>query len=225
MATKKESFEANIIPLSQYELEILKTTVLAGYTQNATQIDEGLINTNGRIRSAAIRAAVRAQMISDAKLESFLTDQSAEVRITVVNASITRPGIKIHERLHLEEEPLVYEALIFTLGERKERSSHDELCRIALSHSDALCREAAVAALANLEMEASLDTLIQAANDRPPIRRRVAIALAYFDNPVATQCLERLAKDRDWQTRKIANDLLDIERGEGSYESNQEVDT
>ena len=48
---------------------------------------------------------------------------------------------------------------------------------------------------------------------RPPsttrdMRRRAAVALAAFDDPVAEEGLRRCLEDRDWQVRQVAEELL-----------------
>ncbi len=201
------------MPLSRDELDVLRDTVLAGYTRDRALIDRAICHTNARIRAAAINASIRTGETSVETLQKLLLDPSPEVRLAVIRASISIPELDIYCLLELEADPQVLEAIIFSLGERKEYRAHTDLCKIAVSHTDPLCREAAIAALANLQMEESLETLIKASSDRAPVRRRVAIALSYFDNPLATKCLEMLSQDRDWQTKKIAKELLNIEAG------------
>lgn len=214
MCAKKHTLTSNLVPLSKNEIEILKQTVLAGYSGDSDLIQSSYSHACGRIRAAAINAGVKTGQFEAETLNQALSDPSIEVRLAAARAAIKTPDIDLLAHLVNEKELIVAEAIIFALGERKDVAAHSELCRISISHKDALCREAAVAALANLEMVESLETLILAASDKAQVRRRVAIALAYFDDPRATECLTMLSKDRDWQTRKIAQELLDIEYGQ-----------
>jgi HEAT repeat protein len=81
---------------------------------------------------------------------------------------------------------------------------------VARHHPDALCREAAVAALGAWGRPADLDPVLAATTGKPALRRRSAVALAAFvDDPRAVEALRRLAGDRDWQVREVAEVLLE----------------
>ena len=82
------------------------------------------------------------------------------------------------------------------------------LATIATSHPEAVCREAAVAALGALGHPDGLRAVLAAMGDKPALRRRAAVALAAFEAPEAELALERAAQDRDWQVRQVAEDLL-----------------
>ena len=82
------------------------------------------------------------------------------------------------------------------------------LATVATSHPEALCREAAVAALGALGHPDGLRAVLAAMGDKPALRRRAAVALAAFEAPEAELALERAAQDRDWQVRQVAEDLL-----------------
>ena len=82
------------------------------------------------------------------------------------------------------------------------------LATIATSHPEAVCREAAVAALGALGHPDGLPAVLAAMGDKPALRRRAAVALAAFEAPEAELALERAAQDRDWQVRQVAEDLL-----------------
>jgi HEAT repeat protein len=90
--------------------------------------------------------------------------------------------------------------------------AHDELVdalrTIVRDHDDALCREAAVAALGAIGDERALETILAATADKATVRRRAIIALAPFDGPEVDAALERALTDRDWQVRQAAEDLL-----------------
>ena len=113
-----------------------------------------------------------------------------------------------------DTDPLVVETACWAAGE-KENQTHEvinQLCLIADSHTDQLCREAAVAALGSIGSPLGLETVLEALKDKPAIRRRAAIALAAFDDPKVDEALKKSLNDRDWQVRQIAEDLLDVNR-------------
>ena len=93
-------------------------------------------------------------------------------------------------------------------GERpRPRPVIDRVEAIVRGHKDPLCREAAVAALGALGDEQSLAVILEALNDRPPIRRRAVLALAPYEGPQVDEALQRALSDRDWQVRQAAEDL------------------
>lgn len=75
-------------------------------------------------------------------------------------------------------------------------------------HEDALCREAAVAALGALGHERGRAAILGGLGDRPAVRRRAVLALAAFEGDDVEAALERALEDRDWQVRQAAEDLL-----------------
>ncbi len=115
-----------------------------------------------------------------------------------------------------DSDPSVVEVAAWAVG---EGGSADDravaaLVAVASGHGDALCREAAVAALGAVAAPgvldtAALDAVLQALDDKPAVRRRAAIALAAFDDPRAEEGLRRCLADRDWQVRQAAEDLLE----------------
>jgi HEAT repeat protein len=128
-----------------------------------------------------------------------------------------------------DSEPLVAEAAAWALGELAPiaRDGHadsrslapdsaaynslactDGLADMATRHVDPLCREAAVAALGAIGEPSSLESVLSALGDKPPIRRRATIALAAFNDTRADDALKACLKDRDWQVRQAAEDLL-----------------
>jgi len=81
------------------------------------------------------------------------------------------------------------------------------LSDLATEHPDALCREAAVAALGSIGDPAGLSAILAATTDKATVRRRATIALAPFDGPEVEAALARARDDRDWQVRQAAEDL------------------
>lgn len=213
MTSKKEDLLSHLEPMNQSELSDMVKAVVAGY-QCDEKLARGLIDSsNGRIRAAAYSALVRMDRISKIDIIRALADPAIEVRLFGANEAIRHPGVNLVEYLEAEKDLIVLEAIVFALGERGDPSCAEIISKIAIEHPDPLCREAAIAALANFSLEESLSLFLQAMSDKAPIRRRVAIALAGYDSERATQGLRTLSKDRDWQTATIARELLAIEDG------------
>jgi HEAT repeat protein len=82
------------------------------------------------------------------------------------------------------------------------------LARIATSHDDPLCREAAVAALGAIGDAAGLPAILAGTRDKATVRRRAVIALAPFEGAEVEAALRAALEDRDWQVRQAAEDLL-----------------
>ena len=80
------------------------------------------------------------------------------------------------------------------------------------AHEDALCREAAVAALGALGHERGRAAVLGGLEDRPAIRRRAVLALAAFEGDDVEAALKRALGDRDWQVQQAAEDLLGVSR-------------
>ena len=83
----------------------------------------------------------------------------------------------------------------------------DRLVELAGSASDALVREAAVAALGALGDERGLPAILAACADKPAVRRRAVLALAPFEGPDVEAAIDVALTDRDWQVRQAAEDL------------------
>ncbi len=122
-------------------------------------------------------------------------------------------------RLTDDEVDTVTEVAAFACGElalddRTRPHVVAALDRLARTHADSLCREAAVAALGSIGDPAGLTAVLHGCSDRATVRRRAVLALAAFDDPAATEALRRLVADRDLQVRQSAEELLAIESGE-----------
>jgi HEAT repeat protein len=108
-----------------------------------------------------------------------------------------------------DADPAVVEVAAWAAGERPPApTTVATLAALATAHDDALCREAAVAALGALGDEAGLPAILAATGDKPAVRRRAVIALAPFAGPEVDAALERARTDRDWQVRQAAEDLF-----------------
>jgi HEAT repeat protein len=118
-----------------------------------------------------------------------------------------------------DPDPTVVEIAAWAAGERLGRAAEagedlpepaavEVLIEVARDHRDALCREAAVAALGAIGDARALPAILAATEDKATVRRRAVIALAPFDGPEVDAALERARTDRDWQVRQAAEDLL-----------------
>ncbi|MGH6878581.1 MAG: HEAT repeat domain-containing protein, partial [Rhizomicrobium sp.] len=113
--------------------------------------------------------------------------------------------------LSTDADSAVVECAAWALGEAGPDAGAravEALRRVASTHDDALCREAAVAALGAVGDPVALDTVLGALEDKPAVRRRATIALAAFDDRRVDVALQRCLEDRDWQVRQAAEDLL-----------------
>ena len=169
------------------------------------------------LRAAAIGALLRLDRLDDARWLGLVTDDDAAVRRRAVDIAPRRRGsAEVESALVtcLDDTDSIAELAAFALGEIGSTGDHElrsatveRLEVMARDHSDALCREAAVASLGALH--AGLSTILHACEDKATVRRRAIIALAPFDGPEVDAALRRALDDRDWQVRQAAEDLLD----------------
>ncbi|MBT6092292.1 MAG: hypothetical protein HOH21_05625, partial [Acidimicrobiaceae bacterium] len=75
-------------------------------------------------------------------------------------------------------------------------------------HEDALCREAAVAALGALGHERGRLAVLGGLRDRPAVRRRAVLALAAFEGDDVEAALKLSLDDRDWQVRQAGRQFV-----------------
>ena len=117
-------------------------------------------------------------------------------------------------RLLDDPDPVVVEAACFAVGEVGDVLAVPALVQIASTHTDALCRESAVAALGAIGALEGLPAILAGLEDKPQIRRRAVIALAAIESPQSDAALRRCLEDRDWQVRQAAEDLLGVTTGD-----------
>lgn len=145
-------------------------------------------------------------------LDGALTDPSPIVRRRAIELAAALPGDRPPDLVALLEDPddRIVEVAAWALGEQDPPSPRASaaLCEVVRHHADALCREAAVAALGAIGDEAALDTILAATRDIATVRRRAVIALAPFEGDEVDAALQRATDDRDWQVRQAAEDLL-----------------
>lgn len=191
----------------------VRGVVLAGHRGDREAVLAALGNSRPEVRHAALGAARRLDLLDDDRLLAAAGDDDAGVRRRAVELA-GRLADPSPRRLRclvraLGDVDTVAEAAAFALGElgRADAPVVDALVAMARHHHDALCREAAVAALGALGD--GLDAILAALEaDRATVRRRAVLALAPFDDPRVEAALHRAAQDRDWQVRQAAEDLL-----------------
>ena len=185
-----------------------RAAALAGHTGDAAGARALLEDPDPRVRATALGALGRLGEAGEAEVRAALGDPSPEVRRRGCQVGIGVAGVDLVEML-ADADPGVVEMAAWALGERGEAatSAVARLSTVAADHEDALCREAAVAALGAIGDERGLPAILAATGDRPAIRRRAVIALAPFSGPDVDAALAAALDDRDWQVRQAAEDL------------------
>lgn len=174
-----------------------------------------LADVSPRVRATALAALARLGRAGDIDVTTALADQDPGVRRRACALAVALPGVDILPLL-ADTDPMVVETAAWALGERGPGAGVvDGLAAVATSHADALCREAAVAALGAVGDERGLPAILAAAADKPAVRRRAVLALAPFQGPQVEAALRAALDDRDWQVRQAAEDLLGGDGDEG----------
>jgi HEAT repeat protein len=191
-----------------------RAAAVAGHQGDEGTAREALGDDSGSVRATALGALARMGSLSDADLRAAAGDSDRRVRARAAELAATaEPGMAMALLLTLldDGEAHVVEAACFALGELggAARPAVDKLSRVARTHPDPLCREAAVAALGAIGDPAGLPAILEATADKPAVRRRAVIALSPFNGPSVDAALERALQDRDWQVRQAAEDLTD----------------
>lgn len=199
-----------------------REAALAGHRGDEATARELLAHISPRVRASALGALARIGAVTTADVSAALADPDPALRRRACEVAIGRELDLVP--LLGDEDSSVAETAAWALGERggagdqqeaAEAPSHvvGALAAMATGHDDALCREAAVAALGALGDEAGLPAILAASTDKPAVRRRAVIALAPFDGPEVQEALMRARADRDWQVRQAAEDLLNAAGG------------
>jgi HEAT repeat protein len=179
-----------------------------------------------RARAAALGALVRVGGIRQAERawHRALTDDDPLVRRRVADLGpilAARSGHQLTAALIplLDDgDTTVVVAAAWALGESALGESHaDEagtkdavgaLAKVTTDHTDAIAREAAVAALGALGDPDGLEAILAACRDKPTVRRRAVLALAPFEGAAVDAALATASEDKDWQVRQAAEDLV-----------------
>lgn len=146
--------------------------------------------------------------LSASEVARALGDPSPIVRRRAAELSVPFGDVDLVGALG-DADALVIEAAAWAIGERPPApGAVAALSSVVTTHSDPLCREAAVAALGALGDPDGLPAILAATTDKPAVRRRAVLALAPFEGDEVDAALNRALTDRDWQVRQAAEDLL-----------------
>jgi len=182
---------------------------VAGHTGDIATARRGLLDHDGTVRVAALRALERLHELTDIEIAASLADDAPGVRIAALElaAGRTSPPLAF---LLADTDPMVVESACWALGERAahEPAVIDALAAVAGDHDDPLAREAAVAALGAIGDERGLPAVLAACSDKPAIRRRAVISLVAFEGPDVDAAWTRARDDRDRQVRDAVEELL-----------------
>lgn len=191
--------------------------VASGHRGDEATARRALADAEPAVRAAAVGALARMGRLGAADVARALGDPDPAVRRrALVEAPAVRgPGSRsvlpgaLRQALD-DADPLVVEAACWALGERRVAAAVGRLGAVAASHPDPRCREGAVAALGAIGDPAGLEAVLGALGDRPAVRRRATVALAAFSGGTVEEALGRMAADRDWQVRQVAEILLGL---------------
>ena len=161
-----------------------------------------------RHRRLALDGLARLGRLDERHLGAALHDADARVRRTAARLAAQLPSVDLTATL-ADPDPLVVETAAWSMGEQATGEDTQRLAleQLAAEHDDPLCREAAVAALGAIAHPDSLGTLLGAARDKAPVRRRAVLALVSYDGPDVDAALDAALEDRDWQVRQAAEDV------------------
>lgn len=187
-----------------------REVIIAGHRGDLATIRTALSSDDPVVRASALGALRRAKGLTSADLISAAKDPDFRVRRRAAELAAPVADVPLLGLL-ADDDPAVLEMAAWACGERTESEPEviDQLSTLATSHTDALVREAAVAALGAIGDDRGLAAILTAVNDKPAIRRRAVIALAPFDGPDVEAAYAKALKDRDWQVRQAAEDLSD----------------
>ncbi|HUP69796.1 MAG TPA: HEAT repeat domain-containing protein [Acidimicrobiales bacterium] len=196
-----------------------QAAALAGHRGDEAGARSFLEDPSPKVRASALGALARLGALTSADVAAALADLDPALRRRACELAVGH-DVDLVPFLG-DDDASVAETAAWALGERGGAGEDEEglhpsaparvveaLAAMAGGHEDALCREAAVAALGAVGDERGLPAILAATTDKPTIRRRAVIALAPFDGPEVKEALERARADRDWQVRQAAEDLL-----------------
>ena len=185
-----------------------RNLVIAGHQGDESTARAALVEPDPVARQLALGALARMDALTDDDLQLAFMDAAAIVRHRAVTLAATHRAVSVVAMLR-DADATVIEAAAWAAGEQ-ENVDDDVLallCSLGADSSDALVREAAVAALGAIGDERGLPVILRACTDKPNIRRRAVLALAPFSGTEVEAALAAALIDRDWQVRQAAEDL------------------
>jgi len=185
-----------------------RAVAIAGHSGDVSVATAGLTSGDPSVRATALGALQRLGTLTADQLVQSLRDESPVVRRRAAEVSAKHHEIDLTGVLR-DSDQTVVEMAAWACGEHE---SNDEpvlkrLISLASSADDALVREATVAALGAIGDERAVETIIDATQDKPAVRRRAVLALAPFTGVDVEAAIDRALTDRDWQVRQAAEDL------------------
>ena len=180
-----------------------RTVAVAGHTGDSATALAGLASTDPAVRATALGALQRLDLLTDAQLTRALGDPSPAVRRRAAEVSASYVNIDLTNALN-DSDQTVVEMAAWACGEHESNDGAvvDLLIALASTAEDALVREAAVAALGAIGDHRATDTIIQATQDKPAVRRRAVLALAPFEGSKVEAAIDRALNDRDCHGRQ-----------------------
>lgn len=182
---------------------------VAGHTGNSDTAHDALTDADPVARELALGAMERLGLLTDDHLRAALGDEAPPVRRRAALLAAHHPSVSLLQTLR-DPVATVAEAAAWTCGEQ-EQVDDDVLAALidlGVASSDALVREACVAALGAIGDRRGLATILHGCTDKPAVRRRAVLALAPFDGDDVDAALQVALTDRDWQVRQAAEDVL-----------------
>jgi HEAT repeat protein len=202
-----------------------RAAALAGHAGDEPAARALLADPHASVRATALGALARLDALDDGVVAHAAADADSAVRRRAATLTATGAGLDTTLVALLDDaDPTVVETAAWAAGERWEAPGsgttvgpHDpcdpgalaRLVEITTGHDDALCREAAVAALGSIGDERGRAAVLAAMADRATVRRRAVLALVAFEGPDIDAALDAARADRDWQVRQAAEDLAD----------------
>ncbi len=184
----------------------------AGFSGDVEGARRLLDHEDPTTRARALGALARCGALDESTHRTALGDSAPAVRRRAVQLALGLDPVPDLTDALRDADPSVVRVACETIGETVAGvAAVVELIRITGSHDDALCREAAVAALGACGDPAGLDAVLAACSDVVAIRRRAVLMLAAWDDPRCDAMLRELTEDRDRQVRQAAADLLAID--------------
>ena len=185
-----------------------RSVAVAGHAGDGATARAGLTSADPAVRATALGALQRLGLLTEAQLTVALGDPSPVVRRRAAEVSANYVDVDLASALH-DSDQTVVEMAAWACGEHESNNGAvvDQLIALVSTADDALVREAAVAALGAIGDHRAIDTIIQATEDKPAVRRRAVLALAPFEGSKVQAAIDRALSDRDWQVRQAAEDL------------------
>lgn len=191
-----------------------RAAALAGHEGDGQKARALCLDPDPIVRATAYGSLARLGQLRVADLRAAARDPDPAVRLRATELAVGAEGRSTATDVLLDlltdADDGVVESAAWAAGERSDLAEAlvAAVAVVARGHDDALCREAAVAALGSLGDERGLSAILDALRDKATVRRRAVIALAPFDGPDVDDALRRHTTDRDRQVRQAAEDLL-----------------